>query len=344
MKLSVKVGGLELKNPLILSSAAYTSTTAGLRQQIKRGYGAVVTKTTTVGPLAGAPKPTVFWYDREEKNLLSGAEALRNPGADRMVEALRGTAGLAREQGCRIIGSCTGNSLEEILSICRRFEEAGVAAIELNMVCPSTGPHLGEEYARLGKWWVDDTDRAVRLIEAARKAVRIPVWAKLPLTKLIEKPFLEALDRRTRADAYCFVGGRMPNLKIDLETGRPVLPGNLLLRMEKRLPISPMVTGPIKPSTILHTAYLAKLTRTPLVCSGGLTRGADILEALMAGASAVQVCKAVYRDINAGARMLEELVENMERYGYEEVETLRGRVLEHLPDPPLLTVPGAKFE
>jgi len=344
MDLSVSAGGLQLKNPLILSSAAYSSTAAGLRQHVGRGYAAVVTKTTTTNPLQGAPKPTVFWYDPEEKNLLSGAEALRNPGADRMVDAIRRTAELAVEHDCKIIGSCTGNTLEEILSICRRFEEAGAAAIELNMVCPSTGPHLGQEYACLGKWWVDDTDRGVELINAVKQAVQIPVWSKLPLSKLVEKPFLEALDRKARADAYSFVGGRMPNLKIDLATGKPVLPGNLLLRMEKGLPISPMVTGPVKPSTILHTAFLAKLSRTPLVCSGGLTRGADILEALMAGATAVQICKAVYRDIKAGSRMLEELREVMERCGYEEIHSLRGCVLADLPAPPLLTVPGAKYE
>ncbi len=344
MKLEVTAGGLKLKNPLILASAAYTSTAAGLRQQVARGYGAVITKTTTVQPLAGAPKPTVFWYDPEEKRLLSGAEALKNPGADRVVEAIAQAVGPAAEHGCRIIGSCTGNTPEEILSICRRFEKAGAAAIELNMVCPSTGPHLGPEYARLGKWWVEDTERAVGLIQAVKQAVHIPVWAKLPLEKLINRPFLAALDREARPDAMSFVGGRMPNLKIDVESGRPLLPGNLLLRMEKKLPISPMVTGPIKPSTILHTAYLAKLTRTPLVCSGDLTRGGDILEAVMAGAAAAQVCKAVYKDIRAGERILEELAAVMERCGYADLASVRGCALQHLPEPPLFTVPGAKFE
>jgi len=344
MNLSVTAGSLKLKNPLILASAAYTSTAAGLRQQVTRGYGAVITKTTTVLPLAGAPKPTVFWYDPEEKTLLSGAEALKNPGADRMVEAITQASGPAAENGCLIIGSCTGNTLEEILSICRRFEVAGAAAIELNMVCPSTGPHLGPEYARLGKWWAEDTERAVGLIQAVKREVRIPVWSKLPLEKLINKPFLATLEREARPDACSFVGGRLPNLKIDLKSGRPLLPGNLLLRMEKKLPISPMVTGPIKPSTILHTAYLAKLTHIPLVCSGDLTRGADILEAIMAGAAAAQVCKAVYKDIRAGERILEQLAVVMERYGYTDLESVRGCALAHLPDPPLLTVPGAKFE
>jgi dihydroorotate dehydrogenase (NAD+) catalytic subunit len=219
-----------------------------------------------------------------------------------------------------------------------------VAAIELNMVCPSTGPHLGPDYAQLGKWWAEDAVKAAGLVRAVKRAVRVPVWTKLPLEKLIQRSFLAALDGDAKPDAISFVGGRMPNLKIDLESGKPLLPGNLRLRMEKKLPISPMVTGPIKPSTILHTAYLAKLTRTPLVCSGGLLKGADVLEALMAGATAAQVCKAVYRDVGAAARMLGELRAAMSRYGYQDLESLRGCVLQHLPDPPLLTVPGAKFD
>ena len=104
-----------------------------------------------------------------------------------------------------------------------------------------------------------------------------------------------------------------------------------------------LTAGPVKPSTILHTAYLAKLCSTPLVCSGDITRGADVLEAIMAGAAAVQICKAVYRDIGAGARILAEIREAMERCGYAEVEPLKGRALGHLPEPPLFTVPGAKF-
>jgi dihydroorotate dehydrogenase len=280
--LKVEVGGLELKNPVILASASYTSSAAGLRRHIPCGYGAVTTKTVTVKPLEGAPNPTVFWYDKEEKTLLSGAEALKNPGIDKMAEAIEQVNDLAQEENCKIIGSCAGNTLEEILSICEKFRNAGVSAIELNMVCPATGPHLGEDYACLGKWWSSEIDRSIDLINSVKKAMDIPVWAKLPLAKLIEQAYLETLDREARPDAYSFVGGRLPNLKIDVKSGKPVLPGNLLLKIEKKLPISPMVTGPVKPSTILHTAYLRKLTTTPLACSGGLTKGDDIIEAIMA--------------------------------------------------------------
>ncbi len=343
MSTSVNLGGLELKNPLILGSAGYTSSRAGIKNQLTRGYGAVVTKTVTPKALEGAPSPRVFWYDPQERRLLSGAEALRNPGADVIIDAVREFADLAKSEDCKIIGSCTANTKEEIIDICQRFEDAGASAVELNLVCPATGPHLGPDYAHLAKWWVTDYDRAADLLNSVKASINVPLFAKINLEVLLDRRFMAMLDEKARPDAYSFVGGRMPNLTIDIATGKPVFPGNLNLRMEKEMPISPMCTGPVKPSTILHTAYFAKLTSTPLVCAGGLSKGTDVLEAIMAGASAVQVSTVVYREGNeAGRRMLAELNQAMEQYGYNDLEAIRGTVLSSLPEPPLFTVPGAK--
>lgn len=340
---TITAGGLRLKNPVILASSALTSNVAGLRRHIEYGYGALITKTVTLTPLKGAPQPTVFWYDREEKNLLSGVEGLKNPGIDTMTDAVEQVAESAQQHDCKIVASCTGNTVEEIANLCLRLQKAGAAAIELNMVCPNTGPHLGEEYSQIGRWWANDAEKAVELIEGVKGHLRIPVWAKLPLAKLIDKTFLDSLNQKAKPDAYSFVGGRLPNLKIDVATGKPILPGNLLLMIEQKVPISPMVTGPVKPSTVLHTAYLNKLTDIPLVCSGGLTKGEDVLEAIMAGASAAQICKVVYREKKACQRILAEIEEIMRTNGFASLEMLRGKALKHLPSPPLLTVPGAKW-
>ena len=343
VSLKTQVGGIELKNPLILASAGYSSSATGLKKNIAMGYGAIVTKTVTTNPLKGAPKPTVFWYDPDEKNLLSGVEGLKNPGIDKMVEAIEQVVEISVEKNCKIIGSCTGNTIEEILSICEKFKKAGAVGVELNMICPNTGPHLGKEYNRIGKWWSQDVEKAIKLIKGIKQQFELPVWAKLPLAKLIDKHFLQTLDQEGPPDAYSFVGGRLPNLKIDVKTGKPVLPGNLLLMIEQKIPISPMVTGPVKPSTVLHVAYLSKLTKTSLICSGGLTKGEDILETVMAGASAAQICKVVYREAKAGYRILEEIKELMEKYEYHNMEEIKGLVLQNLPDPPLFTVPNAKW-
>lgn len=342
MSLKVDVGGLTLKNPLILASAGITGNISGLKRQVQNGYGALVTKTCTPTPLQGAPMPQVFWYDPIEKRHLSGAEALRNPGIDVICEGVKAIKEESIKNDVKIIGSCTANTLDEILELCGKFQAAGADAIELNMVCPSTGPHLGPEYAQLAKWWAADIDRSVELISSAKRELKIPVWAKINLEVMLSRSYLETLDKRSPADVYSFVGGRMPNLKIDVKTGKPILPGNLVMRIEKKMPINPMVTGPIKPSTILHTAYFAKLTKTPLVCAGGFTKGEDILEAIMAGASAAQISTIVYKDSSSWKRILDELEQVMEENGYDDLAKVRGCALDILPEPPLFTVPGAK--
>lgn len=342
--MQTNIGGLDLKNPVILSSAGYTSTAKGIAQHILRGYGAIVTKTVTTKALSGAPKPTVFWYDPDEKMLLSGAEALKNPGIEKMAEAIAEISSLAKSENCRIVGSCTGNTVEEIVSIAKKYEEAGAEAIELNMTCPSSGPHLGSDYAQVGKWWAAQSDRAIALVSGIKKAIKIPVWAKLPLERLIDRAFFIDIVQKAIPDAICFVGGRLPNLKINVATGEPLLPGNLKVMIEQKRAISPMVTGPVKPSTILHTAYFAKQTNTPLICSGGMEKGEDILEAIMAGAAGVEICKAVYRDVDAGKTIIGELAGLLEKHKYDSLDIVRGMALKYLPDPPLLTVPMVKWD
>lgn len=341
--MKVTAGGLTLKNPLILASAGYTSSAGGFRRHIPFGYGAVVSKTVTSTPLKGAPKPTVFWYDKEEKQLLSGVEGLKNPGIDKMVEIINEVRDLAEQHDCKIIGSCTGNTTEEVIDLAHKLINAGASAIELNMVCPNTGDHLGPAYSTIGKWWSFEIERAVKMIRDVKQNVSCPVWAKLPLEKLVDKAFLNALDNGTPPDAYSFVGGRMPNLKIDISNGKPILPGNLQVMMEKGVPISPMVTGRVKPSTILHTAYLSKLTHTDIICAGDLQKGEDVLEAVMAGASAAQICKVVYRDKNSAPRIIDELESLMVSHAYSNLLDVKGQALAYLPDPPLLTVPMAKW-
>lgn len=339
MDLSIKIGNTTLKNPLILGSASYAQTAKGLEIYIRRGFSAVVTKTATVKPLEGSPPPRAFWYDPEEKTMLSGTEALRNPGMVSVAKAVAAVKKAAEEEGCLIVGSVSGNTVEEMKTVAKAMEEAGADVIELNLVCPATGPHLGPDYACLGKYWSATPERAIEAISGIRSAVRVPIWAKCVLGSLTNKDFLNKVDKEARPDAYSYVGGRLPCLVIDVETGKPKFPGNLILQIEKKIPVSPAVTGPVKSSTMLHTAYLARLTETPLLPSGGLKRGHDIIEAMMVGASAAQISQAVYRSRDVSLTILKEMEAFVERKGIASLREIFGVSLQHIPAPPLLRVP-----
>lgn len=338
MDLTVSVGALRLKNPLILSSAGYTANANGIQRFIGKGFGAVVCKTVTREPREGAPSPRIFWYDPDKKTMLSGAEGLRNPGVEKMSQAIASSRALADEHNCRIVGSVTGSSLEEMADNAARLCAAGADAIEIDMACPSTGPHLGPEYAQLGKYWAQDANHAVAAIRAVKEATNVPVWVKAPLGCLLSAEFVKAVDKDARPDAYSFVGGRMPCLVINTDTGEPLLPGNIRLMIEKKIPVCPMVTGPVRPTTIYHTAYISHLTKTPLIPTGGLSCGDDIIQAIMAGASAAGICAAVYRDQNAPMRILSEIEDYVSRKKLGSLDEIKGAVLQHLPAPPLLKV------
>lgn len=337
MSLSIEISGLKLKNPLILGSAGYTKTAKGIQSFIRKGFGAVVCKTVTGEPLEGAPTPRVFWYDKE-KTMLSGVEALRNPGVDKMSEAIAASRELADEYKCAIIGSVSGNSLEEIADNAAKLYKAGASVIEIDMACPSTGPHLGEKYARLGNYWSQDSEHAISVIKAIKETLKVPVWPKVSFAKLLNEEFIKEVDKKAKPDAYSFIGGSIPCLAIDTDSGKPVLPGNTYLMMEKNIPVCPMVIGPVKASTIYHTAYISYLTDTPLIPSGGLSTGEHIIQAIMAGASAAGICTAVYRDANVLQKILSDLEEYARVKKMGSFTEIRGIVRKYLPGPPKIKV------
>jgi dihydroorotate dehydrogenase len=339
-RLRTHVGRLVLKNPIVLGSSGLTRSRSGLEGQIKKGYSAIVTKTVTKAPRAGAPKPTVFWYDPEEKTLLSGAEALQNPGCDKMAESIRQALSLAESMDCKIVASVCEQSPEGMAWVAKQLQQAGAHAIEVNLACPAVGPHLGEEYTKLGQYWSEDPMRAVDAICAVKESVSIPVWPKVSVANLLKKGFLSKVDEKAKPDAYCFSGGKIACLVIDVKTGKPIIPGNVRLKWEKGMTSFPSVSGPSRTISILYTAYVAKLTRTPILSLGGLHKGTHVVEALMVGASAVGICTAVYRESGSCHRMLEELDQFFQSSTFTSVEELKGLALQHLPSPPILGAPG----
>jgi len=340
MDFSVNIGSqLRIKNPIILSSCGLGSHSKSILRFIKKGFGAIVTKTITKEAKEGAPLPRVFWYDPDEKHLLSGAEGLRNPGAKHMAKIISECKPVAQNEGCVIIGSVTGQSAEEMNEVASMLVEAGASVIELNFACPNVGPHIGSDYERLGKYWSKNPELAQKAIKYIKSKLNTPVWVKCPISSLVQPGFLSTIEKAA-PDSYSFAGGKMPCLAIDIDTGKPKFSGSIQLQIKQKRPILPSVTGPVKSSTILHIAYLSKLTSIPLTPAGGMGKGRDVIEALMVGASAVQICTAVYRDGNVVAKILEGISNYMKKNEVESLSKIVGVSLKYIPDPPLLKVPG----
>jgi len=338
MSLEVKVGDLVFKNPIIVGSAGYAEDENGIKRFIKRGYAGVVTKSTSKDPLSGAPPPRVFWYDPYRKLYLDWDEAHRNPGIEKMAEHIKACKSVADKENCHIIGSISCNTIDEGVYVATKFYEAGVSAIEIDMQCPAIGPHLGPEYAtRGGSYWGDPEhpERAIELIKALKSAVDVPIWPKIATISIYLTG--EVIEKSSNPDAYVYMGYTFPfyplGLALDLDTGRPIFNGNTMLKIKKGVKFKPHFPGalPLLPTTVLATALLRRKLKTPLVPSGGIMRGFDVIQAMMAGGSAVEVCTAIYRDIDIIENMLREIRWYMNKKGIDRLSEIIGISIENIP-------------
>jgi dihydroorotate dehydrogenase len=336
VSLETVVSGITFKNPIIIGSAGYAEDENGLKRFIKRGYGGVVTKSTAETNLAGAPPPRVFWYDPYRRSYLDGSEAHRGPGIEKISASVRACKDLAEREDCKIIGSISCGSIEEAKNVAAEFEKAGVSALEIDMQCGVVGEHLGKEYAGRGSYWADPEhpERAIELIKALKNAVDIPIWPKiLPNTLYLVGDMIE---KKSKPDAFPYMGFTFPiyppGLMINIDSSRPIFNGNTLLKIQKGQKFYPVLGAlPYLGMTILATAVLKNKLKSPLLPSGGIRRGFDVVQAMMAGANAVEICTAAYRDLNVIDNILRELKWFMSKGGYAKIGEIVGIAQEHIP-------------
>jgi len=259
----------------------------------------VVSKGLSPRPRIGNPPPRIV----ETAAGMINAIGLQNIG----VEAFcRDALPELRRRGAVVAVNVFGERMEEYVEVIRRCEEAGgVAAYELNVSCPNVvagGMEFGHDPAQLE-----------RLTTLCRRATPRPLWVKLSPNA----PDLIATGRAAvagGADALTLIN-TLRAMAIDADRRRPVLAtkcGGL--------------SGPaIKPIALrmvweVHRA----LPEVPLVGIGGIETGRDVAEFLLAGASAVQVGTAIFRDPGAPLRILGELEAFCADHGVAEVSELIG--------------------
>lgn len=259
----VEVGGVPLKNHLVLAAGVLGTTGASLARQLRNGAGGVVTKSIGPAPMPGHAGPCLVPL---EDGLLN-AMGLPNPSRA-FVDELGAVAGEP------VIASIFGGSPEEFAEVGSWF--AGrVAGLELNLSCP----HAAGYGAALGA----DPD----LVEACTQAVArlgLPVWVKLT-PNVTEIAAIGRAAERGGASALVAIN-TVRAMRISTDLRRPVL-GNRYGGLSGRA---------VFPVAVRCVYELYEAVTIPVVGCGGVSSPNDVLEMLMAGASAVQVGSAVYGD------------------------------------------------
>jgi dihydroorotate dehydrogenase (NAD+) catalytic subunit len=271
---AVRVGGVDLRNHLVLAAGILGTTGASLARILREGAGGVVTKSIGPVPLDGHPGPCLVV---QEGGLLN-AMGLPNPSREFAGE-------LAPLQGEPVVVSIFGGSPEEFATVASWFADAA-AGFELNLSCPHAegfGSVLGTD-----PYLVEECTRAV-------KALGRPVWVKLTpnVTDIAE---IGAAAERGGADAIVAIN-TVKAMRISVPLGRPIL-GNRFGGLSGRA---------VFPIAVRCVYELYEACEVPVIGCGGISTAEDVVEMMMAGASAVEIGSAVLEDPAIFARIAKEL-------------------------------------
>jgi dihydroorotate dehydrogenase (NAD+) catalytic subunit len=265
------------------------------------GLGAVVTKSIFLSPRAGRATPRMA----ETPSGMLNSIGLQGPGIESFVE--KDLAWLVNH-GARPVVSIAGDSTGEYVELARRLRATGVvAAVEVNISCPNV--------ENRGLVFACDPDSAARVITGVRRETvpGVPVLAKLTadVTDIVEvaRACVDA-----GADGLSLINTLL-GLTIDARTLRPSLAG-----------VTGGLSGPAMRPVALRCVYQvhAAMPDVPIVGIGGVRTGADALEFLAAGASAVQVGTAVFGDPHAPYRILHELASELAARGISKLTDVVG--------------------
>lgn len=297
--LGVEVGPLSLASPLIAACGTVGSVVEFSRVSDLSLYGAAVAKSVSGEPWTGRPAPRIA---PTEAGMLNGI-GIQNPGIEAWVEEI---GPRLDDLAVPVWGSAVGATAAEFGVVARGLETAGVRAVEVNLSCPNLE---GETMFAL------DPGESARVVSTVRSAVGVPIGAKLsPNAQDIVSIARAAVD--AGAD-FVTLANTVWGAAIDPLTRRPRLTGI----------IGGYSGAAVKPIALRCVIEVATaMPDVPIVGCGGIRTGDDVVEFLLAGASAVAIGTAHFETPRIAERIIPRLHEIAEHHGVERVAELTGRM------------------
>jgi len=300
--LSVQIGALRLRNPILAASGTFGYGVEFAHLVELDRLGGFVTKGLSYEPIEGAPPPRLC----ETPSGMLNAVGLQNVGVRAFVaEKLP----ILRKYDTAVLANVFGYCVEDYVEVIRILEDAeGLAGYELNISCPNV--------KKGGLQFGNDSTQVAEVVSAARKAaVRRPLWVKLsPLVANIG--LIGRAAESAGADALT-VANTYPAMAVDVCTLRSRL-GN---------PTGGLSGPAIKPITLRLVWETMKAVQIPVIGLGGIETAEDVLEYLSVGASAVQVGTASFADPRASERLARALTNALVRIKLNRINDIRGKFI-----------------
>ncbi len=298
-RITTQLCTLKMSSPLMLASGILGETGPSLLRAIKAGAGAVVTKSVGKAPRDGYPNPTIA----EAEEGIVNAIGLANPGIEEYLHEL-GIA-IKGAKGVPIVGSVFGGEPMEFSELARAMEKQGASAIEMNLGCPHA-KGLGADIGSNPEFVKDFT-------AAVKAAVKVPVLVKITPNVTDITAIAQAVEDGG-GDAVVAINS-VRGMVIDADLARPVLSNKL-----------GGLSGPaIKPVGLAAVWRIYDKVKIPIIGVGGISTARDAAEYIMAGARAVQIGTAVWKDgVGVFGRINKDLEAFMKSHGYNSVSDMVG--------------------
>ena len=297
--LSVDLAGVKMKNPIVVASGTF-----GFGREYGQFYnlnelGGICCKGLTLHRREGNPPPRIA----ETPMGILNSVGLQNPGVDAFIEQ---ELPELKKHDLAIISNISGNTPEEYGVMCEKLSAAGVDMIEVNISCPNVKAG--------GLAYGTKPELAAEVTKVAKEHATVPVMVKLSpnVTDITE---IAKAVADAGADALSLIN-TLRGMRIDINTRRPILKMN-----------TGGLSGPaVLPVAVRMVWEVASAVDLPILGMGGVAKGEDAAQLMLAGASAVAVGTACFADPYAPIKVRDGLAQIVSAQGLDKVSDLTGGV------------------
>lgn len=298
-ELTMNLPGLQLKNPIIPASGCF-----GFGKEYSQFYdlsilGAIMMKAATGTPRYGNQTPRVA----ETPSGMLNAIGLQNPGVEKIIE---NEVPFLANYDLSIIANIAGSTVEEYEQVAAAFNATNdVHALELNISCPN----VKEGGVQFGT----DPDMAASVTKRVKEASNKPVYVKLSPNVSDIVAMAKAVEA-AGADGITMIN-TLIGMQIHLPSRRPLLANRT----------GGLSGAAVKPVAVRMVYEVYNHVNIPIIGMGGVNTAEDVLEFLLAGASAVAVGTANFQNPFVCQEIIEELPKVLEKYGFSSVQEAIGK-------------------
>jgi dihydroorotate dehydrogenase (NAD+) catalytic subunit len=296
--LSLTIGKIRLRNPVIVSSGTF-----GFGEEFEdfidlNHLGAIITKGISLKPMKGNPPPRIF----ETEGGIINSIGLQNPGFQKFI---KNKLPYYKDFKTHLIINFFGNTQKEYIELARRFDRIpGISGLEMNISCPNikrggivfgTNPHM-----------------AYRLVQAVRKATTLTLIVKLS-PNVTDIALMAKSVEDGGADAVSLVN-TFRAMAVNIHTRKPEL-GNVIGGL----------SGPaIKPIAVRMVWEVTQAVHIPTIGMGGIMNAEDAIEFILVGASAIQIGTANLIDPKTGIKVVHGIRKYLIRNKINRIQKLIG--------------------